>query len=239
MYDNLLKPESRPMHLEVIATTLEDALAAIAGGARSVELIEDLSVGGLTPALPFVRAVRDAVTVDLHMMLRPHARSFVYSTQDVDAILQAAEAAAEIGVTSIVFGALTPDNEVDLALVKQVKASARGLRLTFHRALDETRNPTAALESLRGVATRILCSGGAPNIWDGRAAMAQWVGQFTAFKFACAGGVTLENLGDLVRITQAQEYHVGSAARTNGIVDQEKVCVLAGALSAAAQNTTP
>jgi copper homeostasis protein len=219
-------------HLEVIATTLDDALAAVAGGAHSLELIEDLSVGGLTPALSFVRAVRDAVTVDLHMMLRPHAHSFVYSAQDADAILQAAEAAAQIGVTTIVFGALTPENEVNLPLVRQVKASARGLGLTFHRALDETRDPTAALDSLRGTATRILCSGGARSIWEGRAMLAQWVGQFPEFSFACAGGVTLENLPELVRITQAQEYHVGSAARMHGVVNQEKVQALAAMLNA-------
>jgi copper homeostasis protein len=215
--------------LEVIATTLEEALEAQAGGALSIEVIEDLSVGGITPSMNIVRAIRDAVTIDMNVMVRPHARSFVYSAQDVELIAAQAQELARIGVPTVVFGALLRNGEVDLALTRQVMDIAK--RITFHRALDETVNPTASLESLKGIATRILCSGGAPNIWDGRAQMGIWVNQFPEFTFACAGGVTFENLSELVRVTQAQEYHVGSAARTNGIVDREKVRALVAAIN--------
>ncbi|MFN8374118.1 MAG: copper homeostasis protein CutC [Anaerolineae bacterium] len=218
------------VQLEVIVTTLAEARAAVAGGALSLEIIEDLSVGGLTPPLEVVRAIRDAVTVDLNVMLRPHARSFVYTPQDIEVIHQQAQAIARIGVTSVVFGALTPDGDADLALTRQVAAAA-ATGLTFHRALDETRAPAAALDSLQGIATRILCSGGAANIWDGRTTMRQWVRTFPQFTFACAGGVTLENLPELVRVTQAQQIHVGTAARTNGTVDREKVRALVAALT--------
>jgi copper homeostasis protein len=217
--------------LEVIATTLQEAIDAQAGGASSVEIIEDLSVGGITPPLDIVRAIRDAVTIDMNVMVRPHARTFVYSAQDIELIFKQTEAWAQIGVSSVVFGALAPNGEIDFALTAQVASIAK--RITFHRALDETKDPTQSLEYLKNVATRILCSGGAPNIWLGRAQMGQWVKQFPEFTFACAGGVTLENLPELVRITQAQEYHVGSAARTKGVVDREKVRIIAETLAAA------
>ncbi len=217
--------------LEVIATNLTEALSAQTGGAHSVEVCVDLAVGGLTPPLDRVRAIRDALTIDLNMMVRPHAKSFYYSPHDIDLILQQAEMGAQIGVTSLVFGALTSNNEVDLPLVQQVKAAAGGLRLTFHRALDEAVDPTQAIRSLWGSAERLLCSGGAPDIWQGRMQMGEWVREFgTELTFACAGGVTHANLPELVRSTRAQEYHVGSAARTHGVVDQAQVRALADVL---------
>lgn len=213
--------------LEVIATTLDEAITAQAGGADSIELCVDLAVGGLTPPLDLARAVRDAVSIDLNLMLRPHARSFYYSPHDIDLILRHAEFAAQIGVTSLVFGALTSNNEVDVALTRQVKAAARGLKLTFHRALDEAVDPARGIEALAGTVERLLCSGGAANIWDGRVRMGAWVRRYgSTFSFACAGGVTLANLPELIRVTTAPEYHVGGAARSAGTVDLLKVLAL-------------
>lgn len=217
--------------LEVIATNLAEAVAAQTGGAHSVEVCVNLAVGGLTPPLEVVRAIRDAVTIDINLMVRPHAESFYYSPHDIDLILQQAEAAARIGVTSIVFGALTSNREVDVALVQQVKTAAGELRLTFHRALDETVDPMQGIFALRGLTERLLCSGGAPDIWQGREQMGRWMRQFgNQFTFACAGGVTLANLPELVHITGAQEYHVGSAARVNGVVKVANVRALADVL---------
>ncbi len=208
--------------LEVIATTLHDAIEAQAGGASSLEIIENLSVGGLTPRLNLVRAIRDTVNIDMHVMVRPHAAGFVYSPQEAETILRQTEEMTSIGVTSVVFGALTREGEVNLRLVQQVSRIAG--RLTFHRALDETNDPETALLALRGTAERVLCSGGAYAIWDGRQTMSNWVQAYSGnFSFVCAGGITLENLPRLAQITQAQEYHVGSAARMNGVVDRERV----------------
>jgi len=210
--------------LEVIASTLQEAIDAQTGGADSVEICVDLAVGGLTPPLDLARAIRDAVIIDTHMMIRPHAASFYYTPHDIDVILRAAESAARIGVTQIVFGALTSNAEVDLELVRQVKQAAGGMALTFHRALDDARDPTGDVAALRGLADRILSSGGAPNIREGRERMGAWVRMYgAALRFACAGGVTLDNLPELVRTTGAPEYHVGSAARSNGVVEVARV----------------
>lgn len=213
--------------LEVIATTLAEALAAQAGGAHSLEICVDLALGGLTPPLELARAVRDAVQIDINLMIRPHAASFYYSPHDIDVILKDAEAAARIGVTSLVFGALTSNAEVDVPLVSAVKAAAGGLALTFHRALDDAADTTAGIVALAGLADRLLCSGGARDVWHGRDQMGAWVRDFgTTFRFACAGGVTYDNLPELVRVTRAHEYHVGGAARTHGVVDVAKVRAL-------------
>src|SRR3712207_462978 len=83
----LVKSGMRIMYrLEVIASNVTEALEAQAGGAHSIELCVDLTVGGLTPPLDVARAVRDAVSIDVNMMIRPHAESFYYSPHDIDLI---------------------------------------------------------------------------------------------------------------------------------------------------------
>jgi copper homeostasis protein len=204
--------------LEVIAMTLEDAREAQAGGADSLELVSRLDVGGLTPDLAWAQAVRDAVTCRLYLMVRPHASSFVYDAQDREHIFAAVEAARRIGVTGIVFGALTPAGMLDLPLMQAVAQAAGDLALTMHRALDHTPAPSQALAALAGTAQRILCSGGAADIWQGREQMRAWVQAYPHLSFVCAGGVTLANIAELAAFTGAQEMHVGGAARENGRV---------------------
>jgi copper homeostasis protein len=54
-------PTPRRILLEVAVASLEDALAAEAGGADRLELNAALALGGLTPSLGMVREVKDAV----------------------------------------------------------------------------------------------------------------------------------------------------------------------------------
>ena len=56
--------------IEIIATTIEDAIAAERGGADRIELISHFEVGGLTPSLELVGAVTDAVKIPVRVMLR-------------------------------------------------------------------------------------------------------------------------------------------------------------------------
>jgi len=74
-------------NLEIAALTLQDVRNAQAGGANSVEISHDLSVGGLTPDFDLVRRARDAAHLDIYVMIRPHARSFHYDPRDIDIIL--------------------------------------------------------------------------------------------------------------------------------------------------------
>ena len=83
-------------------------LAAQDGGADSIEISRDLSVGGLTPDFDLVRRARDAVQIAIHVMIRPHARDFLYTEREIDLILDSARKLAQIGINGVVFGALTP-----------------------------------------------------------------------------------------------------------------------------------
>ncbi len=218
--------------LEVIALTLEDAVNAQAGGAASVEIVENLTVGGLTPSLEVVRAIRDRVTIHTRVIVRPHARGFVYSTKETDEILSYVGELVKIGVGGVVFGALHDDSMINVPLVQQVAHAATPLEVTLHRAIDACREPEVALNQLVGIVQRVLTSGQRQSVWEGRETIRCWIAQYGAsFTFACGGGVRAEQLPALVKAIDAPEYHVGTAARINGVVDPALVRALVEAIN--------
>jgi copper homeostasis protein len=210
--------------LEIAITTLEDAIHAQAGGADSVEISHDLSVGGLTPSFELVRAVRDAINIDIHVIVRPHARDFVYTPGEIDVILEQTESIAQIGITGLVFGALTADKSIDVATTQKVVEAAGKLPVTFHRALDESRDAESGVRALIGIVPRILTSGPAPNAWEGRKSLRQWVQKYGQhFRFVAAGSLKAEQLAEFAAYVRATEYHFGSAAKFDDVVNIEKV----------------
>ena len=210
--------------LEIAAVTFDDAIYAQDGGADSIEISHDLSVGGLTPSFDLVRRIRDALTIDVNVMVRPHARDFTYTDREIGRILDDATRMAQTGINGVVFGALTPENRLDLALIARVAQASAPLPVTVHRALDFSDDPEGALASLIGIAPRVLTSGPAATAWEGRAALAQWVGAFGhQLSFVVSGGLKAEQIPEMLATVRAQEYHFGSAARTNGVIEVDKV----------------
>jgi copper homeostasis protein len=210
--------------LEIAITTLEDALQAQSGGADSIEISYDLSVGGLTPAPDLVRRIRDSVTLRVYAIVRPHARDFVYTPAEIDTILADTSALTQTGIDGIVFGAHQPDRRLDIDLIKQVVDAASPLPVTLHRALDECLEPETGLEALRSIVPRVLTSGPAATAWKGRESLKRWVETYgNDFHFVAAGSLKIEFLEEYSAFVRATAYHFGSAARTNGIVDGEKV----------------
>ena len=217
--------------LEIAVTSLEDALQAVAGDADSLEVLVDLPNGGLTPPTDLVRAVLANVSIPVNVIVRPHARDFHYSDAEFDEILRDARTLAQMGVASIVFGAVTADNHLDIVAIRRVADAIAPTPVTVHRALDGCADPESALEALIGIVPRILTSGPAPDAWEGRDPTRQWVEQYGQhFEFVLSGGIRLEQLAQLHPITHAPVYHIGRAARTDDVVDIAKVKSLREAL---------
>src|SRR5258708_28704819 len=144
---------------EIAVGSVDDAINAEAGGADSVEICRELSAGGLTPELELVRSIRGAVKVRVNVIVRPHARGFVYSETDVAEILTSAEELARAGVNGIVFGAWDIERRLNLELTQRVQSAAGNCPVTVHRALDESLEPERSLEKLAALGiARILTS---------------------------------------------------------------------------------
>jgi copper homeostasis protein len=159
----------RPALLEVIVESVEDAVAAARGGAGRLEIVADLSRGGLSPDPALVRAITAAVQVPARVMVRVEEPFVPSSPAVVARLARDARAFADTGVEGVVVGVLDPAGRVDADALRTVLAEVPRLRATFHRAFEIVRDTVEAFEALRGVPqvdTVLVNGGGGP--WTDR-----------------------------------------------------------------------
>ncbi|OCT14418.1 hypothetical protein A8709_26800 [Paenibacillus pectinilyticus] len=211
------------MLLEVIATSLEDAVRAEAGGADRIELVSDLRQGGLTPDMALVKRITDSVRIPVHVMIRPHARSFHMSKSDVSAMRLAIQSAEQAGAAALVWGVLTPELEIDRGTIEELLA-ASSLPVTFHRAFDEIKQQEEALQILqtyKGIRS-VLTSGGAPSALQAVEQLShlEALTKGRHLRIMAGSGLTLQSLETFVLATSVQCVHLGTGVRANGDVDE-------------------
>jgi copper homeostasis protein len=197
--------------LEICVETLDAALAAERGGAHRLELCENLRVGGTTPSIELMRAVRAKVGLPIFAMIRPRAGDFVYSNTEFQEMLRNVIEARNSGIHGVVLGLLSKDGRVDLERTRSLVESAKSLPVTFHRAFDDTPDLPAALEDVIATgASRILTSGGKAGAELGAAAIAELVEKSRGrIEILAGGGITAENAANIVRTTGVREVHSG------------------------------
>jgi len=211
--------------LEIIASTVEEAVAAEQAGADRIELVSALSEGGLTPSYGLIRQVVSTVEIPVHVLVRPHSKSFVYSKSDEETIITDIDLIRELGAAGIVVGSLTSDGRVDEGFLGRIIKHKGELSLTFHRAIDSSRDILEAAEVLADFpeVDRILTSGGQATALEGKETIARLIEEHPDLIILPGSGITLENAEALIEATKASELHVGSAVLQDGIIQKERV----------------
>lgn len=210
------------MLLEVIATTVSDAVTAERYGADRIELITGILEGGLTPSLGLIEAVREVVSIPVRVMVRPHARSFVYDASDAATMQRDIRHIAGVGGLSVVMGMLRSDRTVDEELLVRLLNAADGMEVTYHRAFDEVRDQLEALEILKQYPqiTDILTSGGsaAATSPDGmaRIAVLERLSAGSSLSILAGSGLNAAGLKEFMSRTAVRRVHFGSAVREDG-----------------------
>jgi copper homeostasis protein len=205
--------------LEIIAETVEDAREAEQGGAGRIELVRDLSRGGLTPPPALIEAVVGAVSIPVRVMVRETEPFEVVDPDELSRLRTAARGAIDCGAAGLVLGFLR-DGAVDVETVRRVLGSLSA-DVTFHRAFDETDHPLEALTAISTEARvdRILTSGGSGD-WPARLARLNTLRQAALPNLTVLPGAGLDDgaLRDLAR-NGFPEAHVGRAARVPSGLD--------------------
>ena len=211
--------------LEIIASTVEEAVAAEQAGADRIELVSALSEGGLTPSYGLIRQVVSTVEIPVHVLVRPHSKSFVYSKSDEETIITDIDLIRELGAAGIVVGSLTADGRVDEGFLGRIIKHKGEVSLTFHRAIDSSRDILEAAEVLADFpeVDRILTSGGQATALEGKETVARLIEDHPDLIILPGSGITLENAETLLKATKASELHVGSAVLQDGIIQKERV----------------
>jgi copper homeostasis protein len=203
------------MRLEVIASSLDDALAAEEGGADRIELVRDLPAGGLTPSIDLIDAVLARVRIPVRVMVRETISHEVREPRDRARLIASATTLASRPIDGVVCGAVA-DGEVDRRLVEEILHAAGSARATFHRAFESVADPIAALAELGRIAgvDRVLTNGGG-EAWAARGALLRrWVAACPPqIQILLGGGITAGILSTLLPIAGLNEVHVGRAAR--------------------------
>lgn len=113
---------------------------AIQAGATRIELCDNLAVGGTTPSLGVIEetlAYANEKQVPVMTMIRPRGGDFVYNDIEIKIMENDLIHAKNAGTDGVVFGCLTPDNEVDEEVLEILLGNSGGLQTTFHMAFDK------------------------------------------------------------------------------------------------------
>lgn len=148
------------MLIEVCANSLESALNAEKAGADRIELCSELGVGGITPSYGLVSAVKEKLTIPIHVLIRPRSGHFTYTDTEFEVVLNDIKFCKEIGVDGIVSGVLNTDATLDIARTKQLVILSKPMHFTFHRAFDWIPNPKEALQELEAIGVDTILTSG-------------------------------------------------------------------------------
>ena len=200
--------------LEACVDSVESALSAQAGGADRVELCDNLLEGGTTPSAGLIAACCERLRIPVHVLVRPRGGDFVYSEVELDVMRRDIAVARQHGARGVVIGVLLPDGAIDIPRTRALVAAARPLSVTFHRAFDFTVDPDQALDDLMALGVdRLLTSGQAPIAALGAGILARLVRRAAGrIAIAAAGGLSEENIVQVVERTGVPEVHVRATA---------------------------
>ncbi len=203
--------------LEVIVVSVADARAAADGGADRLEVVRGIHVGGLTPPAALVRAIAAETALPLRVMVRENGG---YSTdpREIASMRRAALEMADVGVDGLVVG-FAADGEAVLDHTAAVLEVVPALRVTFHRAFDQVRDPLATIDRLRSIPQidSILTDGGRGTPAERCGRLRRYVESAgSAVTIVAGGGVDDEAVAWFARHGCVRAAHVGRAARDGG-----------------------
>lgn len=153
--------------LEICVDSPEDLSSAVEAGVDRIELCSALDLGGLSPTSELIDQAINS-TVPVYVMVRPRAGNFVYSELEIQAMEAEMDTLRDAGFPGVVFGATTPDHQLDHNVLKRLVKAAEGMQMTLHRAVDILESPRSAVQIAIDLGfERILTSGGAPKAVQG------------------------------------------------------------------------
>ena len=210
--------------IEACVGSLAESLAAERGGALRLELCDRLDVGGTTPSVEVIDEVKRRVRIPVSVMIRPRGGSYVHTDAELDQMHRDIDLALAHGADMVVIGVLDERGNVAADHTRELVERAKGTPVTFHRAFDEVRDQSAALETLidAGIA-RVLTGGGPGPAIDGVDRLSELVSQSAGRITIMAGGkVRGPNARAIVANSGVSEVHARcelDPARIREIVD--------------------
>lgn len=218
--------------LEIIATTVEDAKRIEASGAKRIELVSGLSEGGLTPSYGLIKQVVESVAIPVNVMIRPHAKSFIYTNDELKIMKEDILIAKHLKANGVVLGVLNEKNTICEDSLTKLLEICEDIDVTFHRAIDELADPVSGMKVLAKYSQikTVLTSGGKEDILAQLPIIKQMIANAGAIRVLVGGGLNFKNIEQVITETMAPEYHFGTGIREEhspfGDINKEKLTSL-------------
>lgn len=195
--------------LEVCIDSIESALAAERGGAHRIELCSDLPEGGVTPSAGLIAAVRQMVSIELSVLIRPRPGDFWYSNDEMEVMRRDIATAKQLGADCVVLGILELNGRVDKARTRELVHLAAPAKVTFHRAFDMSSDLLRSLDDLQATGVHcVLTSGGKQSAADGVETLKRMVQVANgSVRIMAGGGIEENNVAEIVERTGVREIH--------------------------------
>ena len=78
----------------------------------------------------------EVVSIPIHVMIRPHAKSFTYTEEEIEMMKEDIIVAQKLEQW-VVLGVLNERNEVDEEKLADLLSVVDGINVTYHRAIDD------------------------------------------------------------------------------------------------------
>ena len=203
--------QTKKINLEICADSVESAMIAQAAGAYRIEFCDNLVEGGTTHSLANLISAREHLQIKLYPIIRPRGGNFLYSDIEFNIMKEDIRKCGEIGCDGVVIGMLNADGTIDKERSRELVNVAKeySMGVTFHRAFDRCNDLPKGLEDIIDIGCeRVLTSGGKNSALEGIETIRQLVIQAgERIIIMPGGGVSPENIAELVGKTGAREYH--------------------------------
>lgn len=186
-----------------------EAIEAQRLGANRVELCDNLEEGGTTPSYGTIKMVVRDLTIPVFVIIRPRGGDFYYTKEEIEIMKEDIRICKELGVDGVVLGALTCDNKIDYEVVKELVNLAKPMSVTFHKAIDELKNPVDEVKKLASLGVdRILSSGTKKTALEGKEILNEMIKEAQdRIIIVVAGQVTKDNFLEVSSNIPSKEYH--------------------------------
>jgi len=194
---------------EVCVESYLEAISAAAAGATRIELCENLSCGGKTPSYGTIKKTIEKLQIPVMVMIRPRGGDFCYTNEEFEIMREDLRMCNLLGAAGVVFGLLKPNQTIDIERTKELVNLARPMPVTFHKAIDETKDILQSVIQLKTIGIdRILSSGGEITAIEGSETLLKMIEiAGDQMKIIVAGKVTWENFEEIKNLIPSDEYH--------------------------------
>ncbi len=226
------KVPSQPVELEVIVSSVEDALAAYQGGASRMAIEVRLTEGGLTPPTQLVEDILGRTPLTARVMLRLDVEFptdfALRSRAQLDDLKSHARALSGLGIDGLLTG-YSRNGKLDLETLREIINAAPTTHYTVHNVIEFTDDPLAALRSLSSFpqVDRAMVPCGSGTLAERMRRIPAYEAALGPHRRLVLGGLDLDMLSTLRRETNIRTFHLGTAVRTpqtaSGKVDRAKV----------------